>query len=86
MPKNSQTQSLRAMRLLLVPALSTALLLGCASKPLPTSADCPQPTPVPASLAKPSLPAASTYSQKVRAWLAKVQTFLSGSPQTKTPL
>ena len=84
MPLNLPKQSLRAMRLSLVPALSTALLLGCASKPLPTSADCPQPTPVPASLAKPSSPDASAYSQKVQTWLAKVQTFLSTSPQTKT--
>ena len=86
MPKNLRSQSLRAMRLLLVPAISTALLLGCASKPLATSADCPQPAPIPASLAKPSSPDALDYSQKVQAWLERVQTFLSESQQTKTPL
>ena len=70
----------RATLLLLESLTLAALLVGCATNPLPTCFDCPQPKPIPAALTESASPNAQAYSKKVRAYLLKVQGWLKGPP------
>ena len=69
-----------ATRLSLVSVILVATLAGCATKPLPTSVDCPQPQPIPAALTESDSPKAQAFSKKVQAYLQKVQAWLKEQP------
>lgn len=86
MQRNSLKLSRRGTRLSLMPLLFAAMLQGCASHPALSQnslVECPQSTPLPATVARSSSEDAKAYSLKaqsfseeVRTWLLKAQSFL----------
>ena len=70
---------------LLVLLIFLVTLTGCASPPAaqPSPVKCPEPVVLPSSLTSSDLPAAQTFSSKVRNFYAKVQTWLDEQQPTK---
>ena len=75
-PNSLRTHGTNTKRLVLSLSIFGLTLTGCASSPITIAPDCPQPTPIPATLSESDSPAAQAYSQKVQAYLLKVQTWL----------
>lgn len=88
MPRNSpklptpNRQKLIAFSLILMACVLK--LTGCASQ-APAVVQCPEATPVPASLVSDKSQSVSSYLAKVRSYLKKAADFLETSMQTEKP-
>ena len=73
---SSRMLGINTKRLALSLSIFGLMLTGCASKPTVIAPDCPQPSPIPATLSKSDSPVARDYSKRVQDYLLKVQNWL----------
>ncbi len=75
-PNSSQTRGTLERLVLSLSILRADVDRVRSSRPITIAPDCPQPTPIPATLSESDSPAAQNFSKKVQAYLLKVQTWL----------
>lgn len=80
--KNLWMRRTRSTLCVLSVLMSMLNLTGCAS---PSLSEPPEPRPLPAQWSEPQSPGAKAFSEKVRNFLPKAETYFSETPRFTTP-